>query len=142
MQQLHTKRHLKVCNGGLIMSRWEHTNKGNNLDLMLSVRHDLGKNDISGDAWLQIQRLKDSLDYKPLDPENEKYGVSNKKSVDVIVEPTHIFVKDLITVYKWSYQLCNMATFLPIFTEVIDNDKVKIEDVPKFDSLMYRVMGE
>ena len=123
------------------MSKSQGTN-GNNLDLMLSVRHDLGKNDITGHALLQIQKLIDSLDYKPIDPENDKYGVSNKKPVDVIVEPTHIPVKDLITVYKWLPQLCNMATFLPIFTDIIKKDKVKIEDVPKFDSLMYKVMGE
>lgn len=113
-------------------------NNGNNLDLMLTTRRDLNKNDISADAWLQVQKLIDSLDYKPVDPNNDKYGAKNKKRV----ESTHIPVKDLITVYKWSYQLCSMATFLPIFTEVIDNDVVKIEDVPKFDSLIYKVMGE
>jgi len=102
-----------------------HGNNGNNLDLMLSVRHDLGKNDITGHALWQVQRLIDSV-----------------SGVTVINELTHIPVKDLITVYKWLPQLCNMATFLPIFSDIIKNDKVKIEDVPKFDSLMYKVMGE
>lgn len=118
-----------------------HGNNGNNLDLMVSVRPELGKNDISGHALLTMQKFVESLDYKPLDPENDKYGISNKKHVNVIVEPTHIPVKDLITVYKWLPQLCSMATFLPIFSDIINNGLVRVEDVPKFDSLMYKVMG-
>lgn len=111
-------------------------NNGNNLDLMVSVRHDLGKNDITGHALLTMQRFIESLDYKPILQNNAKFGAKNIK------EPTTVLVSDLITVYKWSYQLCHMATFLPIFVEVIDNDWVLLDDVPKFDKLMYRVMGE
>ena len=117
-------------------------NNGNNLDLMVSVRPELGKNDISGHALLTMQRFIESLDYKPVDPNNDKYGTKNKKHIDIVAEYTHIKIKDLITVYKWSYQLCSIATFLPIFSDIIVNDVVKIEDVPKFDKLMYRVMGE
>lgn len=120
------------------MSRWEHTNNGNNLDLMVSVRPELGKNDISGHALITMQKFIESLDYKPISEDNLKHGFKNKK----VIEPTHINVKDLITVYKWPYQLCHMAMFLPIFTDIIENDRVKIEDVPQFDKLMYKVMGE
>ena len=111
-------------------------NNGNNLDLMVSVRHDLGKNDITGHALLTMQKFIESLDYKPVLESNAKFGAKNIK------EPTTILVSDLITMYKWLPQLCNMATFLPIFTDLIEDDLVKIEDVPKFDRLMYRVMGE
>ena len=34
-------------------------NNGNNLDLMVSVRHDLGKNDITAHALLEIQKMID-----------------------------------------------------------------------------------
>ena len=109
------------------MSR-SHGNNGNNLDLMLNSRRELLPTDITVDAWLEIERLKDL--------------VSSITAIEPYKEPVNISVKDLITVYKWTPQLCNMATFLPIFSDIIDNDKVKIEDVPKFDSLMYKVMGE
>lgn len=117
-------------------------NNGNNLDPMVSVRHDLGKNDITGHALITMQKFIESLDYKPLSEINLKHGAKNKKNISAPKELTHILVKDLIIVYKWSYQLCHMAMFLPIFTDIIENDRVKIEDVPKFDKLMYRVMGE
>ena len=103
-------------------------NNGNNLDLMVSSRRDLKKNEYTAEAWLQVQYLIDA--------------VSSITMIEPYKEPMHIKVKDLISVYKWSYQLCHMATFLPIFTDIIENDRVKIEDVPKFDRLMYRVMGE
>ena len=112
------------------------SNNGNNLDLMLSVRHEPKKNEITGHALITMQKFIESLDYKPILQSNLKFGAKNIK------EPTTVLVSDLITVYKWSYQLCHMATFLPIFTDIIDNDRVKIEDVPQFDSLMYKVMGE
>ena len=117
------------------MSR-SHGNNGNNLDLMLSVRRELGKNDVTGHALLTVQKFIESLDYKPVLESNAKFGAKNIK------EPTHTNVKDLITVYKWSYQLCHMAMFLPIFTDIIDKDRILLEDVPKFDKLMYKVMGE
>ena len=113
-------------------------NNGNNLDLMLSVRHEPKRDEITGDALLQLEKLKDRLNYKTVNPNNAKYGVKNKKHA--VVE--YISVKDLITVYKWLPQLCSMATFLPIFSDIIKNGQVLIEDVPKFDSLMYKVMGE
>ena len=100
-----------------------HGNNGNNLDLMLNSRRELAPTDITADAWVSIRKLIDSV-----------------SDVTVTNQLTHIPVKDLITVYKWLPQLCNMATFLPIFTDIIKKDKVKIEDVPKFDSLMYKVM--
>lgn len=125
-------------------------NNGNNLDLMLSVRHEPKRDEITGHALITMQKFIESLDYKPLLEVNLKCGTKNikhgkykhKLKLEPIQERTHIPVKDLITVYKWSYQLCSMATFLPIFSDIIKNDKVKIEDVPKFDSLMYKVMGE
>jgi len=121
-------------------------NNGNNLDTMLSVRHDLGKNDITGHALLTIQRFIESLDYKPILQSNLKFGANNikhgKYKSCLEAEPTTIAIKDLITVYKWSYQLCHMATFLPIFTDIIKDGQVLLEDVPQFDKLMYRVMGE
>jgi len=113
-------------------------NNGNNLDLMLSVRHEPKRNEITGHALITIQKFIESLDYKPLDPNNLKFGVNSKKHV----EPVTVLVSDLINIYKWQPCLCNMATFLPIFVEVIDNDRVLLEDVPKFDKLMYKVMGE
>ena len=103
-------------------------NNGNNLDLMVSVRPEFGKDEISADAWLQVQHLIDA--------------VSSITMIEPYKEPTTVLVSDLVSVYKWSYQLCHMAMFLPIFSDIIDNDKVKIEDVPQFDKLMYRVMGE
>ena len=140
MQQLHTMRLLRRCKRGCIVYR--KGNNGNNSDTMLSVRHELRKNDITAHALIQLQNLMDRLDYVPLSEENLKHGRCNKKVVEIIDEPTHINIKDLITVYKWQPCLCSIATFLPLFTEVIDKDMVKIEDVPKFDSLMYRIMGE
>lgn len=121
-------------------------NNGNNLDLMVSVRHELGKNDISGHALLTMQRFIESLDYKPLSEANLRRGAKNikhgKYKHELEPEPINILVSDLITVYKWLPQLCSMATFLPIFSDIIINEQVKIEDVPKFDKLMYKVMGE
>lgn len=99
-------------------------NNGNNKDLMLSTRRELGKNEFTVDAWLHIQKLIDSVS-----------GITR-------LEPSYILVADLITVYKWPYCSCHTATCLSIFDEVIDNNKVRVEDVPKFDSLMYKVMGE
>jgi hypothetical protein len=92
---------------------------------MVSVRHEPAKHEITGHALLQLDKLIDSV-----------------SSVTIVKEPTHINVKDLITVYKWLPQLCNMATFLPIFTDIIKDGQVLLEDVPQFDKLMYRVMGE
>lgn len=103
-------------------------NNGNNLDLMISVRHEPAKQEITGHALRELHRLIDS--------------VSGITVLETPCAEQNILVKDLITVYKWSYQLCHMATFLPIFTDIIGNDRVKIEDVPQFDKLMYRVMGE
>ena len=129
---------------------YSHGNNGNNLDLMVSVRHEPKRNEITGHALLTMQKFIESLDYKPIDPNNDKYGAKNIKhgkckhepELKIIKEPTHIAVKDLITVYKWQPCLCSMATFLPIFVEIIDNDRVLLEDVPQFDSLIYKVMGE
>ena len=113
-------------------------NNGNNLDLMVSIRHEPAKHEITGHALITMQKFIESLDYKPISEDNLKHGFKNKK----VIEPTHINVKDLITVYKWLPQLCSMATFLPVFTDIIENGQVLISDVPKFDSLMYKVMGE
>lgn len=107
------------------MCRGSNGNNGNNLDLMVSVRHELSKNDVTGHALLTIQKFIESLDY-----------------VDTVIEPTTVLVSELITAYKWLPQLCSMATFLPIFSDIIVDGMVKIEDVPKFDKLMYKVMGE
>ena len=128
------------------MSRWEHTNNGNNLDLMVSVRPELDKNDITGHALITMQKFIESLDYKLVLESNAKFGAKNikhgKYKHELDPEITTINVKDLITVYKWLPQLCSMATFLPIFSDIIEDGKILIEDVPKFDKLMYRVMGE
>ena len=121
-------------------------NNGNNLDLMVSVRHEPGKNDITGHALITMQKFIESLDYKPLLEVNLRRGAKNikhgKYKHEITPVPITILVSDLITVYKWLPQLCNMATFLPIFADIIEDDRVKIEDVPKFDKLMYKVMGE
>lgn len=148
MLQLHTTRLLRLCKRGYIV--YSMGNNGKNIDLMMTTRRELSKTDITADALLQVQKLIDSLSYKPVDPNNDKYGAKNIKhgkykhepELKIIKEPTHIAVKDLITVYKWQPCLCSMATFLPIFVEIIDNDRVLLEDVPRFDSLIYKVMGE
>lgn len=106
-------------------------NNGNNLDLMLSVRHEPAKHEITGHALLQLQKLIDLVS-----------GVTVLEVPCVEKKTSNILVKDLITVYKWLPQLCSMATFLPVFTDIIENGQVKIEDVPQFDSLMYKIMGE
>ena len=54
-------------------------NKGKNLDLMLSVRHEPKKNEITAEAELMLERFIESLDYKPVLEENKKYGMKNKK---------------------------------------------------------------
>lgn len=102
-------------------------NNGNNLDLMLSVRHEPAKHEITGHALLQVQKLIDS--------------VSSVTIIETKQEPKTVLISDLITVYKWLPQLCSMATFLPIFLDIIKDGQVLIEDVPKFDNLMYKVMG-
>jgi len=105
-----------------------HGNNGNNLDLMINSRRELTPTYITGDAWLSVRKLIDS--------------VSSITIIDAYDLPTSVKVKDLITVYKWLPQLCHIATFLPVFTNIVNNGVVLVEDVPKFDSLMYKVMGE
>ena len=41
-------------------------NNGKNLDLMVSVRHEPKRDEITGHALLQLQNLIDNLSYKPL----------------------------------------------------------------------------
>lgn len=130
-------RLLRRCKRGYIVYR--KGNNGNNSDTMLSVRHELRKNDITAHALIQLQNLMDRLDYVPLSEDNLKHGRCNKKVVEIIDEPTHINIRDLITAYKYMPNLCDISLFLPKFCEIIENDKIKIEDVPKFDELMYRV---
>jgi hypothetical protein len=100
-------------------------NNGNNKDLMMSVRYSPAKDEITGHALTQLQKLKDMLEYK-----------------QEVKEVESVLVTDLITVYKWGVTLCSMATYLPVFSQLIRSGHVLIEDVPKFDKLMYEVMGE
>lgn len=125
-------------------------NNGNNLDLMVSVRHEPKRDEITGHALITMQKFIESLSHKPLLEVNLKRGAKNikhgkykhKLKLEPIQEQTHISVKELINVYKWSYQLCSMATFLPIFSDIIKDDMVNIENITKFNELMYKVMGE
>lgn len=135
----------RQCKRGCIVCR-SHGNNGNNIDPMVSVRHEPAKHEITGHALLTMQKFIESLDYKPLSEANLRRGAKNikhgKYKHELEPEPINILVSDLVTGYKWSYQLCHLATFLPIFSDIIVNDVVKIEDVPKFDKLMYKVMGD
>ena len=45
-------------------------NNGNNLDLMLSVRHEPKHDEITGHAWLTMVRFIESLDHKPISEDN------------------------------------------------------------------------
>lgn len=114
---------------------------GNGGKNLMSIRHEPKRNEITGEALIEVQKL---IDLVSVFDKIQPGAIKEKKQKQSIIEEvvTHVLVKELITVYKWSYQLCSMATFLPIFSDIIKNDKVKIEDVPKFDSLMYKVMGE
>ena len=99
------------------------SNEGNDNN-MLSTRYEPNKDEITGAALIEFQKMIDLVEYK------------------IIEEPTYVLVKELITVYKWSYQLCSMATYLPVFSDIIKDGMVKVEDITKFDALMYMVMGK
>ena len=95
------------------------SNNGNNKDLMMSVRYSPRKNEVTGHALTQLQKLKDMLEYK-----------------QEVKEVESVLVSDLITVYKWGVTLCSIATYLPVFNELVRSGYILIEDVPKFDKLM------
>ena len=106
-------------------------NNGKNLDLMLSVRHEPKKDEITGQANIELTKLLDRLDYEEIEEKEEN------KLVDI---------KELIQVYKWDYHLKFIASFSPIFSDIIVQIKnqrfVRICDFQKFDERMYLIMGE
>lgn len=122
-------------------------NNGKCRDLMFQVPN-ISKTQITGGALDELDKLFSLLNMntKAYLNKRKKSGVKRNKTKKDDGLLKEITVKQLSTVLKWGYTTIYTKSFLKEFKGIVFEKKntksVKVEKVPKFCEVLYRVMGE